>query len=85
MRTTLVINDELFISAKKLAAERGCSISAMVNEALRNLVERQDHPDSKERPEFRVPTFEGKGKVVDSQPVELTELSEEQELAPFKA
>jgi hypothetical protein len=83
MRTTLVINDELFISAKKLAAERGCSMSAMVNEALRNLVERQD-PDSKERPEFRIPTFEGKGKVVDSQPVELTELSEEQELAPFK-
>ena len=83
MRTTLVIKDELFVSAKKLAAEKGCSMSALVSDALRNLVNRHGG-GPKDLPDFRVPTFEGIGTVIDSKPGEFRELEEEDDLASFK-
>lgn len=38
MRTTLVLDDELLKQAKKRAAERGLTVSEVVNEALRDLL-----------------------------------------------
>lgn len=35
MRTTLDINDHLLIEAKRLAASRGISVKALIEEALR--------------------------------------------------
>ena len=35
MRTTLILNDELAVAAKRMAAERRVSLSQVVNEALR--------------------------------------------------
>ena len=83
MRTTLVIKDELFVSAKKVAAEKGCSFSSVVNEALRSLLNRQADA-SKDRPEFRMPIFEGRGKAIDSHPGEFRELEEDEDLASFQ-
>ena len=82
MRTTLVIDDQLFVSVKKLAAEKGLSVSAVVAEALRGFVSNQDR--ILERTEFHMPTFDGGGKSIDSLPVEFHQLDEETELAPFQ-
>ena len=82
MRTTLVIKDELFVSAKKLAAEKGCSLSAVVEEALRYQVNRSEI-SPKDRSEFRIPVFEGKGDTVDSTPGELHEIGDEEDLDAF--
>lgn len=79
MRTTLVIQDELFISAKKLAAERGSSLSALVEEALRYQVNRSKS-SSKEREEFRIPVLEGQGEPVDSTPGDFFEIGEGEDL-----
>lgn len=82
MRTTVVIDDQLFVSAKKLAAERGTSVSAIVVEALRGFVNRKE--ERQERASFVMPTFEGRGEKVDSTPRELQALGEEGDLSPFR-
>lgn len=43
MRTTLVIDDDLFRQVKEQAARRGCTLTSLVEEALRAaLIERPD-------------------------------------------
>jgi len=76
-----MIDDELFVSVKKLAAEEGCSVSFVVAEALRGFLGNRDRPAS--RPKFHMPTFDGGGKPIDSLPLELHQMDEEAELAPF--
>jgi len=79
MRTTLVIQDKLFVSAKKLAAEKGSSLSALVEEALRYQVNRSER-SPKDRREFRVPVFEGNGEAVDSMPGDFHEIGDREDL-----
>lgn len=81
MRTTLIINDSLLASAKKLAAERQCSLSAVVNDALRCALNR---PTANENaPPFQMPRFRGVGPVTDTLPAELEDLSSDDELETF--
>lgn len=83
MRTTLVIDDELFVSAKKLAAEMGCSVSSVFTEALRSYVSNQERPVN--RTTFHMPIFDGGGaKSIDSLPAAFHQLDEDSELAPFQ-
>lgn len=81
MRTTLIINDSLLASAKKLAAERQCSLSAVVNDALRCAL---DRPIASENgPPFQMPQYRGAGPVTDTLPAELEELNSDDELETF--
>lgn len=58
MRTTLDINDRLMAEAKSLAARRGLSLKALVEEALRErLHARGDNP----RAAVLLPTYSGDG------------------------
>lgn len=74
MRTTLDINDRLLAEAKSLAARRGLSLKALVEEALR---ERLHSRNLKARQVPELPTFTGHG----LQPgVDLTDSASLQEL-----
>lgn len=55
MRTTLDIDDELLKDAKKLAAERGTTLTAVMEDALRIVVRRAAEPKPRRR--VRLPTF----------------------------
>jgi hypothetical protein len=81
MRTTLIINDELLRAAKSLAAERQCSLSAVINDALRLSLKPAGR--SHEAPTFRMPRYRGEGPPVDSSSGELAELRDSEELTPF--
>jgi Arc/MetJ family transcription regulator len=58
MRTTIDINDRLLAEAKSLAAQRGLSLKALVEEALR---ERLLARGAGKRAAVRLPTFSGNG------------------------
>lgn len=58
MRTTLDINDQLLVEAKRLAASRGVSLKALVEEALRERLHSRGVPSSAK---VRLPTFSGRG------------------------
>lgn len=59
MRTTIRIDDELLSRAKVLAARTGQSLTKLVEDALRQMLERVD---DRPRPEpFSMPTFCGEG------------------------
>ena len=81
MRTTLVIDNQVFGSVKKLAAEDGTSVSAVVTEALRQFIDQKGRPAKKTT--FRMPVFDGGGTEVDSSPSDFHRLDEEAELASF--
>jgi len=49
MRTTLDIDDELLKDAKKLAAERGTTLTAVLEDALRIVVHRAKQPKPRRR------------------------------------
>jgi len=84
MRTTLLIDDELVVSAKKLAAERGCSLSAVVGEALRTLFEKGER--SAPRSPFRIPVYEGEsGRRADTSPGDFRSLAEDEEVNAFRS
>lgn len=57
MRTTLVLDDQLLRQAKRRAAERNTTLSAVVNDALRESLREQP---ARARP-FRLITFAGTG------------------------
>jgi hypothetical protein len=81
MRTTMVIQDEIFASAKKFAAENGCSLSGLVNDALRRLL-KDPIPSSNSIP-FRMPTFGSRNDHIDTPPSEIGSLVEQDHLEPF--
>ena len=55
MRTTLILNDALALEAKRRAAERNTSVSAIVNDALLKAFRAPSGPERQEV--FRMPTF----------------------------
>ena len=75
MRTTMVIQDEIFASAKKFAAENGCSLSGLVNDALRRML-KDPNPSSDTTP-FRIPTFGIRNDQIDTPPSEIGSLVEQ--------
>lgn len=84
MRTTITINDELLAEAKRVAAERNCRLSTIVNEALRNALKKYGKNDGGKR--FEMPVYEGKGGTVEKPllPDEMARMAEEGELKPYQ-
>ncbi|HZD37925.1 MAG TPA: type II toxin-antitoxin system VapB family antitoxin [Actinomycetes bacterium] len=58
MRTTIRIDDQLLSEAKQLAARTGRSLTAVVEDALREVLNRQRRPD---RRAVDLTTFGGSG------------------------
>jgi len=70
MRTTLVLNDELAMAAKQLAARKQTSLSGLVNMALRKAL--ADESAKPAAPNFVMPVFAGPpGRIADTSPEEL--------------
>lgn len=61
MRTTISLPDDLLRAAKIKAAREDRSMSSLLEEALRALLERADESARSERAEFTWPTFRGSG------------------------
>jgi len=59
MRTTIRLDDQLLIEAKKLAAERGTTLTAIIEDGLRQTLARCE--SSPRHSKFRLPTFKGGG------------------------
>jgi hypothetical protein len=59
MRTTIRLDDELLVAVKKFAAEKGTTMTAIIEDALRQaLVPRSS---SRRRSRVRLTTFGGRG------------------------
>jgi hypothetical protein len=59
MRTTVRLDDQLLTKAKRLAAERGTTLTAIIEDSLRETFARRATP--RRRSKFRFPTFRGGG------------------------
>jgi predicted DNA-binding ribbon-helix-helix protein len=59
MRTTVRLDDTLLREAKSYAARRGVSLTALLDEALREKLSRDGQPTGK--PPRKLPTFRGRG------------------------
>jgi Bacterial antitoxin of type II TA system, VapB len=59
MRTTVRINDRLLAEAKKLAADKGSTLTAVIEDSLRAAISR--HEPQRRPSKFRFPTFKGGG------------------------
>jgi len=83
MRTTLTIADDILVEAKRIAAEKRCTVSAVVNDALRVAL-KQGRTRGSSAP-FEMPTYGGAGvrKAPGISPAGMAKLGEEDELAPF--
>jgi hypothetical protein len=60
MRTTVRLDDTLLRQAKKLAAETGRSLTAVIEDALREVVGRRA-ASSARKEKIAFPTFKGRG------------------------
>ncbi len=77
MRTTMIIDDDLFRKAKKRAAETGISVSEVVNRALREAFSQTI--SAAKLPPFRMVTF-GRGQSrVDHLPADLARLVDDED------
>ncbi len=59
MRTTVRLDDDLLRQAKALAARTGRTLTALIEDGLRETLAR--HSRRQERPRVALPTFKGKG------------------------
>ena len=59
MRTTIRLNDDLLRQAKALAARSGRTLTALIEDGLREALAR--HGRRREQPRATLPTFKGKG------------------------
>jgi len=59
MRTTVRLNDQLLAEAKKRAAETGTTLTAVLEQALRESLARRSAPPRAKR--VRLKTFKGSG------------------------
>ncbi|MBZ5564275.1 MAG: type II toxin-antitoxin system VapB family antitoxin [Acidobacteriia bacterium] len=59
MRTTIRLDDQLLAQAKKLAAERGTTLTAIIEDSLREVLARRQPP--RRHAKFHFPTFKGDG------------------------
>lgn len=65
MRTTITIDDALLREAKVLAARTDRTVSSVLEEALRGLLERQLEEDERRMAGFTLPTYDSGGFLVD--------------------
>jgi Bacterial antitoxin of type II TA system, VapB len=73
MRSTVIIDDELFRKAKRRAAERGTTLSGLVNQALRESLAK---PETN-APPFRMTTFGDPRTKVHREPSDFHAASED--------
>jgi hypothetical protein len=59
MRTTIRLHQPIFRSAKRFAAERGLSFTALVEESLRKSI--YSSPRKQKKRKIRLPKFHGNG------------------------
>jgi hypothetical protein len=59
MRTTVRLDDDLLRQAKALAARTGRTLTALIEDGLRETLAR--HSRGQERPRVALPTFKGRG------------------------
>jgi hypothetical protein len=59
MRTTVRLDDDLLRQAKALAARTGRTLTAVIEDGLREVLARDDR--HQERPPVALPTFKGNG------------------------
>ena len=59
MRTTIRLDDHLLAQAKSLAAARGTTLTALIEDSLREVLARREAP--RRRSKFCFPTFKGGG------------------------
>ena len=59
MRTTIRLDEQLLARAKKAAVESGTTLTAIIEEALREKLARRQQRDSRRR--VRLKTFKGTG------------------------
>jgi len=60
MRTTLALDDDLYRKAKKMALDSGRTVTAVIEAALRESLQRR-HGAAHRRKRSRLPTFPGRG------------------------
>ena len=83
MRTTLILNDELVTEAKRRAADRRTSLSAVVNEALRKALHAT--AESGSATGFSIPTYRPRtGPCLDTPPAELHDLLAAEDSSPYR-
>lgn len=75
MRSTVIIEDELFKRAKRRAAERGNTLSDLVNQALRESLARPEVS----APPFRMTTFGDAKTKVHHEPEDYDAASEDED------
>jgi len=73
MRTTIVIDDALFRSAKRCAASRGVTLSQLIADALRSSLNERVRP----APRFEVITYGSSASPVHHEPSDLVRAVEE--------
>jgi Bacterial antitoxin of type II TA system, VapB len=76
MRTTLILDDGLLRQAKRRAVERNLTVSAVVNEALRESLSRT----APEAPPFQMITYGDSERRVHHEPADFSAFLEEQDL-----
>lgn len=81
MRTTLILNDDLVTVAKRVAAEKRTTLSAVVNDALR--VAFMAGTPRREPSRFHMPVFRGEGDAADTPPAEFARLVAEDDIARY--
>ncbi|HMD97073.1 MAG TPA: type II toxin-antitoxin system VapB family antitoxin [Terriglobia bacterium] len=59
MRTTIRLDDELLLEAKRAAANTGRTLTAVIEDSLRETLARRRQPGRRRR--VRLPTFKGTG------------------------
>ncbi|MES2308948.1 MAG: hypothetical protein V4507_08820 [Verrucomicrobiota bacterium] len=74
MRTTLVIDDPIFMKAKKFALEHGVTLGALTSQALQEHIQRHLEPRRTEK--FLMPLFGGSTHVAHS-PQEIAQFRDE--------
>jgi hypothetical protein len=62
MRTTLVLDDDLYREAKNVAVDSGTTVTAVIESALRESLQRR-HGASRRRRKISLPTFRGRGLI----------------------
>jgi len=77
MRTTLVLDDRIFREAKRRAASLGSTLSAVVNQALRELLSKPQDT----APPFRMVTYGGRKRRVHHEPAQFADALEKEDEA----
>ena len=81
MRTTITINEELLAEIKRLAAAKQSNVSAIVSDALRAELKRQDRQRDSAR--FMIPTYGAQTTAQALSPQEIAGFIEDDELSPY--